>query len=160
MLHTASCITLFARTYGMVSWFSDYPSTEDRFLLHNEIQTNNIHFIPFKALEIQFWVDIMTTLCHEKQLCKVSFLSKLQVKSNGWDKNLDNMCTVTLTLKIWPRVKALVMDNILDEVSSQSMITKSYSLDKIWPWPWRCNLDSMSRLWFMENNKFNLLCNY
>ena len=56
-----------------------------------------------------------TRLGHGQQLCEILSRSNLAVKSYGPDMDLGYVCTVTLTLEIWPWLKVMthpwVMDN-------------------------------------------------
>ena len=56
-----------------------------------------------------------TPLGHGQQLCEILSISNLAVRSYGPDMDFQYVCTVTLTLEIWPWVKVmtnpLVMDN-------------------------------------------------
>ena len=54
-------------------------------------------------------------LGHGQQLCEMLSRSNLTVRSYGTDTDFGFVCTVTLTLEIWPLVKVMthpwVMDN-------------------------------------------------
>ena len=56
-----------------------------------------------------------TPLGHGQQLCEIISISNLAVRSYGPDTDFQYVCTVTLTLGIWPWVKVMthpwVMDN-------------------------------------------------
>ena len=56
-----------------------------------------------------------TSLSHGQQLCEISSRYNMAVGSYGPDTDFHYMCTVTLTLEIWPWVKVMthpwVMDN-------------------------------------------------
>ena len=56
-----------------------------------------------------------TPLGHGQQLCEILSRSNLAVRSYGPDTDFQYVCTVTLTLEIWPWVKVMthpwVMDN-------------------------------------------------
>ena len=56
-----------------------------------------------------------TPLVHGQQLCEILSRSNLAARSYGPDTDFQYVCTVTLTLEIWPWVKAIthlwVMDN-------------------------------------------------
>ena len=56
-----------------------------------------------------------TPLGHGQQLCEILSRSNMAVRSYGPDTDFGYVCTVTLTLEIWPRVKVMthpwVMDN-------------------------------------------------
>ena len=56
-----------------------------------------------------------TPLGHGQQLCEILSISNLAVRSYGPDTDFEYMCTVTLTLEIWPCVKIMthpwVMNN-------------------------------------------------
>ena len=96
-----------------------------------------------------------TTLGHGQQLCEILSRSNLAVRSYGPDTDFQYMCTVTLTLEIWPWVKVMthpwVMDNNcvkyypdptwLWGVMARTQISSMYAL---WPWPWRYDLGSRS----------------
>ena len=43
-----------------------------------------------------------TPLCHGQQLCEILSRSNLAVRSYGLDMDFQYVCTVTLTLEIWP----------------------------------------------------------
>ena len=56
-----------------------------------------------------------TPLGHGQQLCEILSKSNMAVRSYGQDTDYQYMCTVTLTLEIWPWIKVMthpwVMDN-------------------------------------------------
>ena len=86
---------------------------------------------------------------------EVSSPSNLTAKSYGPDTDFGYVCTVNLTLEIWPRVKVMthhwVMDNNCVKyypdpawqwgVMAQTQILGMFAL---WPWPWRYDLESRS----------------
>ena len=94
-----------------------------------------------------------TPLGHGQQLSEILSRSNLAVRSYGPDTDFQYVCTVTLTLEIWPWVK--VMDNNWVKyypdptwqwgVMAQTQISRMCAL---WPWPWWYDLGSRShRLW-------------
>ena len=96
-----------------------------------------------------------TPLGHGQQLCEILSRSNLAVRSNGPDTDFHHMCTVTLTLEIWPWVKIMthpwVIDNNCvkyypDPTWQWGVIarTRISSMCALWPWPWRYDLGSKS----------------
>ena len=89
-----------------------------------------------------------TLLGHGQQLCEILFRSNLAVRSYDPDTNFQYVCTVTLTLEIWPWVKVMTHSWIMDNncvkyypdptwqwgVMARTRIS---SICALWPWPWR-----------------------
>ena len=110
------------------------------------------------------------SLGHGQQLCKILSRPNMAVRSYGPGTNYGYVCTVTLTLEIWPWVKVmthpLVMDNIYNcvkyyqdptrqsEVMAWIQIFGTYA---VWPWPWRYDLGSRS--WHTFWSWITILCN-
>ena len=81
--------------------------------------------------------------------------SNLAVRSYGPDTDFRYLCTVTLTLEIWPWVKIMthpwVMDNncvkYYPDLTWQWGVmarTWIFGMCALWPWPWRYDLGSRS----------------
>ena len=69
-----------------------------------------------------------TPLGHGQQLCDISSRSNLAVRSYGPDTDFGYVCTVTLTLDIWPLVKVMTYPWVMD-----NNFLKYYP-DPIWQW--------------------------
>ena len=96
-----------------------------------------------------------TPLGHGQQLCNILSRSNLAVRSYGSDTDFQYVCTVTLTLEIWPWVKVMthpwVMDNncvkYYPDPTWQWRVmarTQISSICALWPCPWRYDLGSRS----------------
>ena len=96
-----------------------------------------------------------TPLGHGQQLSEILSRSNLAVRSYGPDTDFQYVCTVTLTLEIWPWVKVMthpwVMDNnwvkyYPDPTWQWGVMarTRISSMCALWPWPWRCDFGSRS----------------
>ena len=96
-----------------------------------------------------------TPLGHGQQLCEILSRSNLAARSYGPNTDFQYVCTVTLTLEIWPWVKVMthpgVMDNncvkyYLNPIWQWGVIarTRISSICALWPWPWRYDLGSRS----------------
>ena len=91
-----------------------------------------------------------TLLGHGQQLCEIILSrSNMTVRSYGPDTDFRYVCTMTLTLVIWPWVKAMthpwIMDNKcviynLDPTWQWGVMAQTL----LWPWPWRYDLGSRS----------------
>ena len=77
--------------------------------------------------------------------------SHLTLKSYGPDTDFGYVCTVTLTLELWPWVKAWHTleswtRNVWNIIQIKHMAVKSYGrtlilcISALWPWPWRYDL--------------------
>ena len=102
-------------------------------------------------------------------MCEILSRSNLVVRSYGPDMDLRYVCTVTLTLEIWPWVKVMthpwVMDNNCVEyypdptwqwgVMARTRISSKCAL---WPWPWRYDL--VSRSWHTLGSWTTFVWNY
>ena len=86
-----------------------------------------------------------TPLGHGQQLCEILSRSILAMRSYGPDMDFVYVCTVTLTLEIWPWVK--VMTQLCEILSRSNLAVRSYGPDtdflymctvtlalEIWPW--------------------------
>ena len=96
-----------------------------------------------------------TPLRHGQQLCEILSRSNLAVRSYGPDTDIQYVCTVTLTLEIWPWVKVMthpwVMDNNCvkyypDPTWQWGVMARIRisSMCALWPWPWRYDFGSRS----------------
>ena len=110
-----------------------------------------------------------TPLGHGQQLCEILSRSNLAVRSYGPDTDFHYMCTVTLTLEIWPWVKVMthpwVMDNNCviyypDPTWQWGVMarTRISSMCALWPWPWRYDL--LSRSWHILGSWTTIVWNY
>ena len=86
------------------------------------------------------------------------------VESYGPDTDIWYMCTITLTLEIWPWFKVMVLTRVIDnncvkyypDPTWQWLVMtriRSFGMYALWPWPWRYDLGS--RFWhhcIMYNN--------
>ena len=110
-----------------------------------------------------------TPLGHGQQLCEISSRSNLAVRSYGPDTDFQYVCTVTLTLEIWPWVKVMthpwVMDNncvkYYPDPTWQWRVmarTRISSMCALWPWPWRYDLGSRS--WHTLMSLTSIVWNY
>ena len=104
-----------------------------------------------------------TPLGHGQQLCEILSRSSMAVRSYGPDMDFGYVCTVTLTLEVWPWVKVmthpLVMDNncekyYLDPVWQWRVMAQTYIFFyvctltlELWPW-----VKVMTHPWVMDNN--------
>ena len=110
-----------------------------------------------------------TPFGHGQQWCKISSTSNSAVRSYGPDTDLGYVCTVTLTLEIWPWVKVMthpwVMDNDVVKyyphptwqwgviARTQIWVCVNFDLDlEIWPW-----VKVITHPWVMDDNymKYN-----
>ena len=94
---------------------------------------------------------------------------KLAVRSYGPDTDFQYMCTVTLTLEIWPWVKVMTHPWVMDincvkyyqdptwqwGVMARTWISRMCAL---WPWPWRYDLGSRS--WHTLGSWTTIVWNY
>ena len=111
------------------------------------MDNNNVKYYPDPTWSGELWpgqgiwvcvpcdLDIRDmTLGHGQKVCEILSRSNLSVRRYGPDKYFRYMCTVTLTLEIWPWVKAMthlwVMDNICDEWNIIQTLQVS---TKLWP---------------------------
>ena len=96
-----------------------------------------------------------TPLGHDKQLCEILSRSNLAVGSYGLDTDFQYVCTVILTLEIWPLVTVMthpwVMDNNYvkyypDPTWQWGVMARTgiSSMCALWPWPWKYDLGSRS----------------
>ena len=110
-----------------------------------------------------------TPLGHVQQLCEILSRSNLTVRIYGPGTDFQYVCTVTLTLEIWPWVKVmthpLVMDNNCvknypDPIWQWGVIaqTRISSMCALWPWPWRYDLGSRS--WHTLGSWTTIVWNY
>ena len=97
-----------------------------------------------------------THLSHGQQLCEKLSRSDLAVRTYEIDTDFWYMCTVTLTLEVWPWVNAMTLPWVMDNkcvkynpditlqwwVMAQARILSIYAL---WPWPLRYDLVLKSR---------------
>ena len=97
-----------------------------------------------------------TPLSNWQELCEILSRLNLAVRSYGPDKDFWYVCTVILTLEIWPWVKVMtypwVMNNncvkYYPDTNLQWWVmarTWIFSICTLWPWPWRYDL--VSRSW-------------
>ena len=81
--------------------------------------------------------------------------SNMAMRSYGPDRDFGYVCTVTLTLEIWHRVKVMtrpwVMDNMCVKYYPNSTWqwgvmagTQIFGMCALWPWPWGYDLGSRS----------------
>ena len=115
--------------------------------------------------------DTVTPLSNGQQLCEILPRLNLAVRSYGPDTDFWYVCTVTLTLEVWPWVKVmthpLVMDNkcvkYYPDPTLQRYVmaqTRIFSICTLWSWPWSYDLVSivvhdprvMTHPWVMDNN--------
>ena len=93
-----------------------------------------------------------TPLGHGQQLCEILSRSNMAVRSYGPDTEFWYVCTVTLTLEVWPWVKNMThpwaMDNncvkyYSDPTWQWGVMARTWILGMcaLWPWPWRYDLD-------------------
>ena len=84
-----------------------------------------------------------TSLGHGQQLCETLSRSNLAVRRYGPDTDFQYVCTVTLTLEIWPWVKVMTHPWVMD-----NNCVKNYP-DPTWQWGVmaRTRLSSMCALW-------------
>ena len=96
-----------------------------------------------------------TPLGNRQEVCEILSRSNLAVRSYGPDTDLWYVCTVTLTLEIWPWVKVMthpwVMDNNCvkyypDPTWQWGVMdrTRILGIWALWPWTWRYDLGSRS----------------
>ena len=96
-----------------------------------------------------------TPLGHGQQLCEILSRSNMAVRSYGPDMEFGHVCTVTLTLEVWPWVKVMthlwVMDKncvkyYQDPTWQWGIMARTRILGMcvLWPWPWRYDLGSRS----------------
>ena len=110
-----------------------------------------------------------TSFGHRHKVCEILSRSNLAVRSYGPDTDFRYMCTVTLTLEIWPCVKVMthpwVMDNCVkyypDPTWQWGVMarTRISSMCALWPWPWRYDLGSRSwyTLWSWTTIVWNII---
>ena len=98
---------------------------------------------------------ISEPLGHGQQLCEILSRSNIAVKSYGPDTYFGYVCTVTLTLDIWPWDKVMTHPWVIDnkyvnyyqDSTLQCWVTARTQIFSIWPmWslPWRYDLGSRS----------------
>ena len=96
-----------------------------------------------------------TPLGHGQQLCEILSRSNMAMRSYGPDKDFQYMCTVTLTLEIWPWVKVMTHPSVIDNKCVKyypdpiwqwgvMARTRIPSMCAVWPLPWRYDLGSRS----------------
>ena len=96
-----------------------------------------------------------TSFVYRQQSCEILSRSNLAVRSYGPDTDFQYVCTVTLTLEIWPWVNVMthpwVMDNNYvkyypDPTWQWGVMARTQisSMCALWPWPWRYDLGSRS----------------
>ena len=96
-----------------------------------------------------------TPLGHGQPLCEILSRSNMAVKSYCPDTEFGYVCTVTLTLEVWPWIKVMthpwVMDNNCvkyypDPTWQWGVIARIRILGMcaLWPWPWRYDIGSRS----------------
>ena len=97
--------------------------------------------------------DHDTPLSHGQLLCEILSRSNISVRSYGPDTEFGYMCTVTLTLEIWPWLKVMtwpwVMDNncvkYYPDQTWQWGVVAWTQIFGMWAlWPWRYDLGSRS----------------
>ena len=92
-----------------------------------------------------------TPLGYGQQLCEILSRSNMAVRSYSPDTKFGYVCTVTLTLEVWPWVKVMthlwVMDNncviYYPDPSWQGRVmtrTLILCISALWPWHWRYDL--------------------
>ena len=67
-------------------------------------------------------------LSHGKQLCEILSRSNMAVRIYGQDMDFGYVCTVTLTLEVWPWVKVMTHPSVMDNNGEK------YYLDPTWQW--------------------------
>ena len=78
-------------------------------------------------------------------MCEILSRSNMTVKIYGPDTDFGYMCTVTLTLEIWPWIKNLIqywaIDNIIHmTISNMAVRRQILDMCALWPWLWRYDL--------------------
>ena len=113
-----------------------------------------------------------TSFPHRQTLCEILSRSNFAVRSYGPDMDFQYVCTVTLTLEIWPWVKVMtypwVMDNNCVKYYSDPTWqwgvmarTRISSMCALWPWSWIWPwVKVMTHPWVMDNNCVKLYNNY
>ena len=104
-------------------------------------------------------VQVKTHLCcHWQQMCEMLTISNMAVMRYGMYTDFGYVCTVTLTLEIWPWFKVMthpwhglsVMDNCVkhypDRTWQWGVLARTWILGMpaLQPWPWRYDLESRS----------------
>ena len=110
-----------------------------------------------------------TPVGHGQQLCEILSRSNLAMRSYGPDTDFGYVCTVTLTLELWPLVKIMthswVMDNnrvkyYPDSTWLWGVMARKRVLGMcvLWPWPKRYDLGSRSwhTLWSWTTIVWNI----
>ena len=90
----------------------------------------------------------------------------MAVRSYGPDTDLWYMCTVTLTLEIWCRVKVMIHPWDTDRItwniikiqhrSKKLRLTHGFWVGALWRWPWIYDL-VMTQPWIMDNKLCEIL---
>ena len=92
-------------------------------------------------------------MCHGQQLSHPHPIPT--INSNGPDMGFWYVCTATLTLEIWHRVKVMTHPRVMDSNCVKyhpdptlqwefMALTQILGMSKLWPWPWRYDLGSRS----------------
>ena len=95
---------------------------------------------------------------HGQQVCEILSRFSMAVRSYNPDTDFRYMCTVTLTLEIWPWVKIMthpwVMENncvkYYPDATWQWGVmarTRIFGICVLWPWLWKYMYDLGSRSW-------------
>ena len=106
-----------------------------------------------------------TPLSHAQYVCEILSKFNLALRSYGPDTDFWYVCTMTLTLGIWPGFKVitrpLVMDNYCvkyypDPTLQWGVMARTRILGMCALWAWRYDLGSRSKVmthpWVMDNN--------
>ena len=99
--------------------------------------------------------DTRAPLCHGKQLCEILFGSNMAMRSYDPDTDFGHVCTVTLTLQIWPWVQVMTHPWVGDKncvkyypdptwLWGVMAKTRILGMCALRPWPGRYNLGSKS----------------
>ena len=92
-----------------------------------------------------------TSFGHRPLSCKILSRSNLPMRSYGPDTDFGYVCTVTLTLEIWPWVKVMTHSWVIDNKCVKyypdptwqwgvMARTRISGICTLWPWPWRYDL--------------------
>ena len=87
-----------------------------------------------------------TPLGHGQQLCEMISRSNLAVRSYGLEMDFGYVCTVTLTLEIWPWIKVMTHPSVMDNKCVKYLNPTwqwgvlawkpILGMCALWPWPW------------------------
>ena len=115
--------------------------------------------------------DMTLSQCHDtpfgywQQLCEILWRSNLAMKSYGLDTDFGYVCTVTLTLEIWPWVMVMTYPWVMVNNCEKYYLyltwqwgvttwTRILGMCELWPWPWEIWpwVNVMTHPWVMDNN--------